>query len=595
VISDPNLFKFGVLSRDPKTHQAYDQAAHAYKPGYIRPERWAIQLEFVIQQSLARLEAQLRNLVRPPQDTSDDRPGRRPLHGGTHGGATNDEEFDRLSLEIQETKKFISTHNFHFRIEKVRFSSVKPGQAPRLGPPSTSPINQLKASIPVTQQGRFRLTSVVAKKSSPGVVTEKSVIISLRDILVCAIGDSYACGEGSPDVSLTPTTAMKLYASGGGLATLRKIGADFDDEITLETELAQWQEPLAHRSYHASPFLAAKAVQGVYSDLLLGCTFLSFARTGALIDHGLLQMNQFLGVERKTLRLAASSGLVIRMTNTLEDQPASLDVLLGIGQIDEMERTIGARKIDFLTISIGGNDCGWTPSFAGIVKPFWDSESSSASEVLIKVSNFIETELPAKFDALHRRLIDMAVQPRFVLLTLYPRGFFGTGTSEAPGLNRNCGIFDAVDLNPLGSGDSWFGIDDEEAIILKHLSTELNEKLSDTVVRLNQSNMRGTRNQTRTFQWVLVDHIDKDFETHGYCAEDTFFVGAEESFLKQGDWRGILHPNERGNQAYATRIAQTMRQLINADIASFKVSENPADNFHVGPSLGGGVGSVQPG
>jgi hypothetical protein len=579
VFPDPNRFSFSVLSRDAESQHGYDQVAHAYKSDYVHPSGWTIQMHFDIQAFLQKLRSQLERFNRPSSGETDDRPGHTPLHGGSEGHLDDDEEFDQLQAEIDETEQFIANHQFHFRVEKVRFAIHTAGDPLLFEPAQITPANQLRASVQVSKQGRYKITSVVRKRLSAAVETEHSLVFHLADILVCAIGDSYASGEGNPDVAQVPTEAMRIYAGGSGFNTLRRIGDDIESKVTLETEFAQWQESLAHRSYHAYPFVAGRRVQGHYGDAYFACTCLSYARTGALIEQGLLNLNPLLGEHRRTLRLARTQGgsslPFVRILTSDTTQPASLDALLGIGQIAELEQAVGSRQIDFLTISIGGNDCGWAPAFGQIIKPFWDSDSRSASDVLRKVSVFIETELASKFDLLHQRLIDMPVQPRYVLLTLYPRGFFGAGTPDEPTIKRDCGIFDAFDINPLFESDSWFGIDEDEAIIIKHLANVLNDKLRDTVKRLNQSSVMGSRLQRRTFKWVIVDHIDKDFESHGYCADETFFVGAETSFLRQGDWRGTLHPNEKGQAIYAARVINTIKELINQDVASFKFKESP--------------------
>jgi hypothetical protein len=540
-------------------------------------------MRFDIEAFLQKLKSQLERFNQPSGGETDDRPGHTPLHGGSEAHLDDDEEFDQLQAEIDETEQFIANHQFHFRVEKVRFAIQTAGGPLVLESAQTTPVNQMRASVQVSQQGRYKITSVVRKRLSAEVGAEHSLVFHLADILVCAIGDSYASGEGNPDVEQVPTEAMRVYAGGSGINTLGRIGDDIESKVTLETEFAQWQEPLAHRSYHAHPFVAGRRVQGHYADAYFACTCLSYARTGALIEQGLLAFNPFLGVHRQTLRLSLVdtqfASFVVRTVTSDTSQSASLDALLGIGQITELEQAVGSRKIDFLTISIGGNDCGWAPAFGQIIKPFWDSDSRSASDVLRSVSVFIETELASKFDLLHQRLIDMPIQPRYVLLTLYPRGFFGAGTRDEPTIKRDCGIFDAFDTNPLFESDSWFGIDDDEAIIIKHLANVLNDKLRDTVTRLNQSSVLGTRRQRRTFKWVIVDHIDKDFEPHGYCADETYFVGAETSFLRQGDWRGTLHPNATGQAVYAARVVNTIQELINQDVASFKFNESPFEHI----------------
>ena len=131
------------------------------------------------------------------------------------------------------------------------------------------------------------------------------------------------------------------------------------------------------------------------------------------------------------------------------------------------------------------------------------------------------------------------------------------------------------------------GIDIEEAEIIKKLAILLNAKLRESVanqnIRNKLINQLSTTNQ-RHFDWHIVDNIDRDFEIHGYCSDSPWFVGAGESFLKQSDWYGLLHPNLKGQEAYANRIADKIRAILNNHLEEFRPKE-----FHrVGDPTGGG-------
>jgi hypothetical protein len=260
---------------------------------------------------------------------------------------------------------------------------------------------------------------------------------------------------------------------------------------------------------------------------------------------------------------------------------------LQLGQIDEMQASLGTRQADFLVISIGGNDCGWIQGFVDIITT---GDHADEADVEERVGRFIDLHLETNLIALNERISNMTPQPRFVLLTLYPLGFFGAGTASNPTTNRNCGIFDAIDLNPLSEADSQAGIDDNEAAIIKSLARRLNAMLSEFVVNQNKRNLlinQISSRQKRQFEWHVVNHIDKDFEIHGYCAPDTWFVSASNSYLHQGDWGGILHPNSEGQAAYARRIHDVMHSLIERNLDSFRPRETPVPpDIIIGPDLG---------
>ena len=132
------------------------------------------------------------------------------------------------------------------------------------------------------------------------------------DLLVVAIGDSYASGEGSPDV-----------ARGDGAARW----ADSLDMGVRESH------SLAHRSSVGWPARMALALED--GSRRTSVTFVDLAASGARIDRGLLQPR---------------NGPAI---------PA---------QLDEVERIVQGRAIDLLLVQVGGNDVGFSRVIRALVE-----------------------------------------------------------------------------------------------------------------------------------------------------------------------------------------------------------------------------------
>jgi len=117
--------------------------------------------------------------------------------------------------------------------------------------------------------------------------------VTLKDLLIVSIGDSFASGEGNPD---------KTREDPGGV---------------------KWIDERCHRSEWAGPARAALIIEK--ADPQTAVTFISFACTGASIKSGLL------GVQNR---------------NGHNVQP----------QLDKVFTAVGHRTIDALLVSIGGND-----------------------------------------------------------------------------------------------------------------------------------------------------------------------------------------------------------------------------------------------
>ena len=565
---DINLFHVRPSSRHPKNLAAYDGATHTYRPDYVNPTQWTLELRFDVEAALQQRRRDLVQHLRAVNQGS----------GRPHGDPLADEEaFERqtakLESAIAELKMQISSHDFWFQVDKLGLSVTHADGtvSDHVASSQETVLNKLHPQVVVMKRGRYKVTAFTRRKTIPQVApTQTQLKFTLKDLLICTIGDSYACGEGNPDVAANSNDGMRDYADMGPFRTLLAIRDD-NKAYTPELELAQWQEPLAHRSYKSGHTLASEFASGDYGNMKIVTTHMSFARSGAGIERGLLAPNEHPRKKRRNKHLQGGS---IGDNETLieTDEFAYLDECLNLGQIDEMMQTVKNRQIDFLLVTIGGNECGWIQGFVDIIT---FNNGITAKMVRDRVNLFIDTQLATQFIFLNDSLSKMPKPPRNVLLTLYPKGFFGAGTPDHPSTNRNCGIFDAsFDLPTTGDllfgSDSAFGIDNEEADIIKQLAINLNNKLRECVGQLNQLN----RIPKPDMVWHIIDEIDNDFEVSGYCAVSTKFISAETSFLTQGDWGGIMHPNQQGQYAYGFRIADKVRSILNNQLDDFRPKEN---------------------
>lgn len=129
--------------------------------------------------------------------------------------------------------------------------------------------------------------------------------IEVDDLLVVALGDSYASGEGSPEVPRAGDEPARW--------------ADATDPAVEESHA------LAHRSTVGWPAQVAAALE--VGDRHTSVTFVDLAASSARIGAGILRPHPFL------------------------DLPA---------QITLLEEIVGSRRIDVLLLQAGGNDIGFS-------------------------------------------------------------------------------------------------------------------------------------------------------------------------------------------------------------------------------------------
>lgn len=179
------------------------------------------------------------------------------------------------------------------------------------------PSPHLDLALP---EGRYQVEMRLLVRIPWGTITTRTEVdVTVEDLLIVAIGDSYASGEGNPEVPRNGSRSAS-WAQGG-------------------SPYADGANAAAHRSTVAWPARVALAME--LSDPQTSVTFVSMAATGARIDAGLLN-----------------------------PQAAELPV----SQVDALRAVVGDRPVDLLLIQVGGNDIGFSRVVRGLVEadPLFD-------------------------------------------------------------------------------------------------------------------------------------------------------------------------------------------------------------------------------
>ncbi|MFP2906095.1 SGNH/GDSL hydrolase family protein [Pyxidicoccus sp. 3LFB2] len=354
--------------------------------------------------------------------------------------------------------------------------------------------------------------------------------VEVKDILVVALGDSYASGEGAPDVP--------GHESNG-------------DWIRPE-----WNYRPCHRSSKAPSAVFARQLED--ADPKSTVTYLSLACSGATIS-------------RETYD--GSKPFVEYYLNEVDPNKARGKGLLSgyVGpegtryekaQVAQLKEIVASRPVDALIIGAGGNDMGFSDMLSYCVKgdKLWTTYSANGHWLGVSgppnPCNFNPDpnsyphrerihkrgQLPGRFDDLRQALA--GVNAVNVFLTEYPDpGYSGIGTT------CNKVLWDApLGLGVIG-GDVGLLIEKQE---IEWLRTEFLEPLNQIV-----------RDAAERHQWHYVLGISYDFaQGHGYCTGDDkrWFVKFDQSIRQQGpqddklNTKGVMHPNEAGYAAIASRM-----------------------------------------
>ncbi len=342
-----------------------------------------------------------------------------------------------------------------------------------------------------------------------GQSTSVMQTIDLKDYLIVSLGDSYASGEGNPEVPGTYTIAFPPCRQGGTLQLTTPCVKDV-------RQSAAWTGEACHRSSWAGPAQAALAFER--ADPHTTVTFVSLACSGATIEEGLLG----------------------RQVNRPPDRPPQVEALADL--LCPPPRSCPdpstQRRVDALVISIGGNDIG----FSDIVKVCVRLVGPCAGDHIPEDSPVAQARPKLRTLGLLYVQLFRAINARLTVATV-----FLTENADAwiGAQGRYCSI---------GGFPLWAEIQRDD---VRWLHQNLMDPLNATA-----------RTIARTLGWIYVDGVADSFHGHGYCAADRWIVRYPESWARQGDDRGTLHPNRQGHRLYAQRIGEVLRGTLGQPAAS---------------------------
>ncbi len=532
----PRKFSISTPSRHPANQNGYDGLLHRYKADYVNPKFWILNLD-----------------ASPGLPKSSD--GKVQVPG------------DILS--------------FSWRVKQLDgpFSVVDHR--------TSSPIWQSQVQIP--EPGEYEVTLEVTFTGGRREINTRRY--RLRDFLVVSIGDSFASGQGNPDLPAIPSpdeevicnvvTFDKLISSLKGLASdlLKKLdkGLEKGIEETLPfigkgvVAVLNDVEDVGgfiKDSVKDSIAVGVDLVEDVGSAIVGGIeeiggligiggdgprhrharwqephAYRSY-RSGHSLAARLIETDNESGADRVTFLSFARSGASIPdgLLGPMTVDGHSINGWVGDrGEIKEAKDTILNRRIDALLIAIGVNDLGITDTVTDLVRNdvffLGGDDAAERKKIADKVDKKLNQETPGRFESL-KSAIDSQLRPRQVFITEYPAGLF-TKLDENHQVKDGgpCGAFSGPDLD----------LDVEDGRTLRRLARGLNALI---------------RVKADKFGWHYVGGIEHAFNGHGYCASQPYFVSAEESCLNQGDFEGMIHPNKKGHEITRDRIAQALKKQV---------------------------------
>jgi hypothetical protein len=202
------------------------------------------------------------------------------------------------------------------------------------------------------------------------------VLASVNDVFIVGMGDSFAAGEGNPDVPVrfSPTRSMDYDAWGALRGYPARVGSwqSIGDKDFIE-ENARWLDQACHRSLYSHQLRVA--LQLAVEDPRRAVTFVSVACSGAETLDGLFlryKGNEWVPTPPEFSQLSAVAEAQCGGKARDQELPEAYHMK---GRIPELKGNLVmrrcdaevARKIDLLLLSIGGNDIGFARLVANAV------------------------------------------------------------------------------------------------------------------------------------------------------------------------------------------------------------------------------------
>jgi hypothetical protein len=334
-----------------------------------------------------------------------------------------------------------------------------------------------------------------------------STDIKVRDLLIVGLGDSFASGEGNPDVPVrfdVNGRTRNVYP--------RRAGNDARSN-------AQWMDELCHRSLYGHQLRTALQI-GIENPKA-AVTFMGYACSGAAIDDGVLGPQSYVDYvsrgDNNGVR-AIKGGQKDTQLRWLLRELCTVTP----ERVNDLWTCPGGafrRPVDFLLLSIGGNDIG----FSNLVG--WATLRDSTSATLAKFfgatvsakqfSENMKDDLPGAYARL-AKAIETAVPLRNgalafdasrVVLTAYPDILENEAGKVCPSGEEGTDEDLYAANQSLDAFQSWLVVTPDK---LGNAHSQL-EKLHNRMSELAEDH---------GWSFAARVYADRSFRGHGFCAQN---------------------------------------------------------------------------
>ncbi len=444
-------------------------------------------------------------------------------------------------------------------------------------------------------------------------------IMKVEDLFIVGMGDSFASGEGNPDVPVRFSRNRDMKYRGVGakgdltgyparIGSWREIG----DKAFIKSN-ATWLDQACHRSLYSHQMRTA--LQLAVENPHRAVTYAGFACSGAEVTWGLFLRYKGHEWVPNPPALSQISAAAVAQCGSNKARPHDLPEAYHIkGRVEPLKNLVlhkcarnDARKIDLLLLSIGGNDIGFARMLANAIladKTYLKSLGGWMGHVHGQsAATAALATLDERYKALNRALHNILHIPwresDRIILTAYPNmDLLGDGSRTCPGGTAGMDVISVFKMNNararsgvwvadklhhkmansakhhgwsfveshrakfIGRGicagfvDSSFSIADD---------LRLPRKTNGKWTPFNPADYRAYAQRTRWFRTPNDAFMTGNFHVTPVTLRKVFGVKANSWFqlVLAATYSGAFHPTAEGQAAIADAVVERARDVLN--------------------------------
>ncbi len=375
-----------------------------------------------------------------------------------------------------------------------------------------------------------------------------AVTAQVKDMLIASLGDSFASGEGNPDEPVAFDDKRRFR----NFYPIRKQNSQGGS--------ASWTDRLCHRSLYGQHMRAA--LQIAIENPKASVTYLDYSCSGASIEAGILGPQEY--VERVSDD-EPNAQIVARPITGGNRDLAHLRMLRDLCAVKPnysrgLWRCKGGqfrRPLDFLFLSVGGNDLGFASMVAwATLRDATSSDIAKFFGAAVSASQFgdrMKKDLPGFYGKLAKALeetvplysaADQQFDPARVILTGYPQMVSdenGSLCKASDGSDKPDDLF--VANQSLDMFSSWL---------------EVRQSRLKAVDGQFKALYRRMKELAADHGWTFAGRAISDgmFEGHGFCARDTASASETTEMLMIPCWGTA----ERQTQTCQTDLSSSTKR-----------------------------------